>query len=291
MAESKIPSHKQTEIFERLKLYLANLRKHCKICEGSGIVLFEDNTFKDCEACNGKYFKYKEYLNAGLPFDYVEMPLEELKKNYTPKCFKDFKILYNNSHSMEGQQICFYKHNVNSWGITTAAMMMLKKFMLAGLDCGVTTLADIVGTFIDFTESSKENIRRRDELDYYHNLQVLVIDRLEGNIITKEKGKDTFFGSKFMQLLSQRRAENKTTIFGFALTDEEISTYYPENLIGYLNDNAHWFPIETNADKLKISDRLRSKNAELYDMFQGYSKVTKVVSGTGGKVIIKKKLV
>jgi len=294
MQESKIPLHKQLEIYERIKLYLANLRSHCKVCEGSGIVLNNDETFKDCEACNGKYFKYQKFLNAGLPFDYVEMPLKEFEKTFSEESYTNYKILYKNSHSLKGHHLCFHRKIPGTWGISSAAMMLLKKFMMEGLDCGVTTMADLVGTFIDFSDNEKTNKKNSEELDYYRNLQVLVIYKLEGNIITKDKGSEGFFAVKFMNFLEGRRNENKTTIFGFSLTDDEIKAFYPPKLYDYLIDNAHWFPVETRAEKMTVAERLKRHNTDLYNMFRSYSgkgtSKSTTINGEVGKVVVTKKI-
>lgn len=278
----RIPQYKEKSIFERIRLYLVNLRKNCTMCQGRGIFIKDGETFIDCPNCNDKYFRYKEYLLTGIPFDYVDLTPETIKQNYQPECFEKFMAIKNNLEDIQGKIIVLFKDNPDTWGVSTIGMMWAKQSIDRELKVAVAESADILYGFVDFTDEEEKNKEKKQAQNFYTSTQFLFIDNFEDKIITKSKGNAGFFLVRFTQLLSQRKYFGNTTVVGINMVKEQIKSDFPSDLFKYFEHNALWFRVNSVGDRMTETSKLQ-KDSKLKNCFE-----TETIKKPSEGVIIRK---
>jgi hypothetical protein len=265
--KTRIPLFRQNEIFTRIKLYLANLRRKCKHCKGSGYVQQGNQTFKDCEYCNGSYFKYKDFLLCGIPFDYVKLAIGDVESNYAVDCYNKYMVLYKKINDIVGRTLIFYKENEEAWGLTSASIILVKQMLTLGIDSAYIAFSDFLESLIDFGADEEANKRNKEMNEYYLNVDFLAIDDISGSAISKAKGNDGFFVNKLSNLLLTRKRLNKTTIFTFTMTKALIDSSISHSFLDLIIKEGLWFPIACKTKKPNVVERLKLESKELYDIF------------------------
>jgi hypothetical protein len=280
---TRMPTIRQGEILGRLRLFLSNLRRRCRYCGGSGLVEKTGQTFTDCEWCNGMYFKYRDFLLCGVPFDYVKISLADISRHYEENCYKKYKILSENVNALLGKCIVLYKGVDSAWGLTSASINLVKEMINAGIDSTYIIFNDFIASLFDFGSDGELNKKNKEMYDYYMSVDCLAIDDISGSTISRSKGDEGFFISKLNNLIMSRKKLNKTTILTFNMTRQLIESVVAASLLDILNKECLWFPVVSKTQKPNAISLLKHENSVLCSVFEP------IKSDANTHVIIKKR--
>jgi len=107
-----IPLYYQ-EIF---KSYTQNLLKQltstCKICNGVGYQVLENDMFRDCE-CIKKFHQLKKYTNCGINVKHIGREMKWFKDEFTEESYNKLKEIEANLNDVLKVNFLIYPANNN----------------------------------------------------------------------------------------------------------------------------------------------------------------------------------
>jgi hypothetical protein len=274
---NSIPSFKEQEMQERARSFLKRRISECQFCEGRGYILSkEKGLFKDCNECVGNFYVLKPFIMANIPIEYTKIELQDVEKTYESHCFENYLKLFEFKEKiLSSTGILFYRaSDHHSWGVTTAGILYLKNLIEGGRESSLVSASSFFDTFYTFGDDKESNKRKEVLLQFYNEVDVLLIDGLGEEFMKKEQ-RDSFIGNKFVSLLNSRKISGKFTILCSNLTIEEFSGRYGGIIHSFIKEAYLPFCISSRpGTKKKISvNILMKKVPELDGVFTDISDI------------------
>lgn len=212
---------KDPSVFAKLKAKLHTLKQNCLKCGGKGYVLTDENsrTFKDCDGCSGKIEKYREFYNAHLQEDMMDVNLGDLKSILTTSTYDAFsEIVDKVTRLIEKYQIIVYLADESySFGTTSAVSIIIKELVLKNFECYCMTFDEMVDVHFNFDRvDSEEDKRKLQKLNFIKSVPVLGITNF-GETTRKVDGAN-FTYKKIADFLNIRRIHGHFTVIGCEMT-------------------------------------------------------------------------
>ena len=259
------PDFLQSELQDKKRFYLSNIRSTCSNCHGEGMLINDDKrTYIDCPVCVGKFEKIKKYLDSNISTEYLFLGLPEVKRVYSKECYEAFEGLVKKINTIVPKYgILFTRfQDEYSYGVTTAGTILVKVFVKLNIECYIVNQTDLIDTFFSFSGEDKEISAKRAKMhEYLTNVQCLMIDNF-GN----ENGKkESFANNKFMALLNSRKINNKITLICTDLSKDQLLSKYDDGIVKFLSMNYLTFQIKGGDGKYQRQASVKFEN-EFPDM-------------------------
>jgi len=254
------PDFLQSELQEKKKFYLSNIRSTCTNCNGEGMLINDDHrTYVDCPVCVGKFEKVKKYLDANISTEYLFLGLPEVKKVYSKECYDAFEGLVKKINSIVPKYGMLFTRfqDEYSYGVTTAGTILVKVFVRLNVECYIVNQTDLIDTFFSFAGEDKDIAAKRAKMgEYLTNVQCLMID----NFGAENVKKDSFANNKFMALLNSRKINNKITLICTDLSKDQLMAKYDDGIVKFLSMNYLNFQIKGGDGKYQRQASVKFEN-------------------------------
>lgn len=261
----------------KLKYQFDKLRATCEPCKGTGRIItsIDDNTFKDCEHCTGRINRLKEYMEANVKDEHINLTLSDTKTTYTPQTYKNFSdILSKIVKIVSKYSLILYRYNDEfSYGTGTAASIIIRQLIDKDFKTYCIDFLEFLDCMFNFGEEAEINSKRSQLLEYLTSVPVLWID----NFGCLDNGKNFSVGSfsykKVCTFLNLRKMHGYFTLISTDLTRDIFRGNYIGSLTAMIDQHFLPFEIQCNTGKGKHSAiaKLGKEDPELAGLFADFS--------------------
>jgi len=231
-----------------LQKYYNQLKSKCKICNGKGIIMVTDDTFKDC-ICTEKYLKNIKYIKAGILSSYIDL-FDDIKKNLLNKSNKNIKIIYKNIDLIKAEtNLYISKKHRTSIGSSSLLMLIAKYFVDNGHNVVVASLSEIVDSF--YLGCNK-----------YETCDILCINNF-GYEYNRRYTNNTYIAQNILSLLQARNTDKKFTVISSSKTINKVRVEYPATLIEYIEQYFMIYEIDIKSKYKLANEKMKHLLPEL----------------------------
>jgi DNA replication protein DnaC len=234
-------------------------------------------TYKNCQDCTEKFSQVRKYLESNIPPDYIYITFSEIEKNFSTNFYKKFYALYNHLEQIISKKgIIFHRLNDTSFGVSTSGIFLLKKMIEIGYDGFYTEINDLINNMFNFGGSDNVNDRRQNVLEYFTNVDCLLIDNF-GLETNKKQYESSFVYQKFSSILTNRSLNGRKTILCTDLSKDEFKQMYKGPILNTISRFFYPFEVESKTPlKKRVGEEL-SEIDPIFKNMEGYNEIKKVI--------------
>lgn len=249
----EIPLYYQ-EIF---KSYTQNLLKQltstCKICNGVGYQVLENDMFRDCE-CTKKFHQLKKYTNCGINVKHIGREMKWFKDEFTEESYNKLKEIEANLNDVLKVNFLIYPANNNMWGASHIGNQIIKFCIDQKKKCAVASAKNVMDLFFSWDKPELQEC-----MEYLQWVDVLLIDEFGTEYNTKMKDNKSYVANSFNGFVMERKRLNKPTIIASNFQAAYLKETYATEIQNVIFSNFVGLRINSKTRKKTEFDGLEVK--------------------------------